>query len=122
MSAADDDATVTQLATAWVGVALGGAKVQEASYIYQELGDKYNWTVRPEAAGAEAHLKLRCQHWLIAPADRRCGSGPLPSLTLAQTSVAMVLLQHVWGTSHSACMVSFMPSCSSTCCMKHACL
>lgn len=45
MSSVDDDATVTQLATAWVGVALGGAKVQEASYIYQELGDKFTWTV-----------------------------------------------------------------------------
>jgi coatomer protein complex subunit epsilon len=45
MSAVDDDATVTQLAAAWVGVALGGAKVQEASYIYQELGDKFTWTV-----------------------------------------------------------------------------
>jgi hypothetical protein len=46
MSSIDDDATVTQLAHAWVGVALGGAKVQEASYIYQELGDKFTWTVR----------------------------------------------------------------------------
>jgi len=45
MSSVDDDATLTQLATAWVGVQLGGAKVQEAQYIYQELGDKFNYTV-----------------------------------------------------------------------------
>eukprot|EP00877_Chromochloris_zofingiensis_P004225 jgi/Chrzof1/13803/Cz08g13010.t1 len=44
MAAVDDDATITQLATAWVGVQLGGAKVHEAMYIYQELGDKFNWT------------------------------------------------------------------------------
>lgn len=40
----DDDATITQLAQAWLGVAVGGAKIQEALYIYQELGEKYNWT------------------------------------------------------------------------------
>ena len=30
----------------WVCVGQGGAKVQEALYIYQELGEKYHWTVR----------------------------------------------------------------------------
>ncbi|KAK9834048.1 hypothetical protein WJX81_005668 [Elliptochloris bilobata] len=46
MSALDDDATLTQLATAWVDLFLGGAKVQEAAVIYSELGDKFGWSVR----------------------------------------------------------------------------
>lgn len=45
MSAKDDDSTLTQLATAWVDMYMGGAKVKEAFDIFQELGDKYNWTV-----------------------------------------------------------------------------
>lgn len=57
MTSSDDDATVTQLATAWVGVALGGAKVQEAQYIYQELGEKYNWTTMLYNGRAVCHMK-----------------------------------------------------------------
>ncbi|CAM9372992.1 unnamed protein product [Phaeothamnion confervicola] len=41
MHAADEDAALTQLTTAWVHVATGGKHYREAAYIFDELIDKH---------------------------------------------------------------------------------
>ena len=53
----------------------GGAKVQEAFYIFQELGDKFTWTVRLH--NGLAACQMRMGRWEDAEsellqASRRC--------------------------------------------------
>lgn len=45
MSKLNDDATLTQLGQAWLNIQLGGEKLNDAYYIFQEFIDKYTASV-----------------------------------------------------------------------------
>lgn len=58
MSEQDDDATLTKLAGAWVALAEGGDKYQEALYEFQELGEKYSLSLEMMNGLALCNLHL----------------------------------------------------------------
>ena len=58
MQQQDDDATLTKLAGAWVSMAEGGDKCQDALYEFQELGEKYNMSLTLTNGMALANLHM----------------------------------------------------------------
>ncbi|KAG6502202.1 hypothetical protein ZIOFF_042091 [Zingiber officinale] len=49
MQQIDEDHTLTQLANAWLDLAVGGSKIQEAYLIFQDFSEKYGMVLNGKA-------------------------------------------------------------------------
>jgi len=90
MQQQDDDATLTKLAHAWVSMAEGGEKYQDALYEFQELGEKYNMSLLLTNGMALANLHMG----KYDEAERLLQEGLGKSATDVNTLANMVVTMH----------------------------
>lgn len=96
MQEISDDATLTQLAQAWVAISLGNEQMQDAFHIFQEFCEKYKPT--PLLLNGQAVVHLGLERYEEAEAVLR------ESLTKKHndydTLINMMVLSHLTGKSH----------------------
>lgn len=75
----------------------GGAKVQEAFYIYQELGDKFTWTVRLHNGLAVCQMRMgrweEAEAELLQVCSSRCAPTPMQNAGLLDSLACRMLCQ-----------------------------
>uniref|UniRef100_A0A914DTN2 Coatomer subunit epsilon n=1 Tax=Acrobeloides nanus TaxID=290746 RepID=A0A914DTN2_9BILA len=79
MQEVDEDATITQLALAWVNTAAGKEKLKDAFYIYQEMIDKYGATPTLQVSQASCLIlqgKYEDADKLLQEAQQRDANNP----------------------------------------------